>query len=302
LDFFREILFLLQNVPALAHRYEKQSFFAGAFLLVSIASALAKNNLFPPPSALGAFLKWISAGALVLTGLAFVLAFIDLAKDRLPFDDLVCTDITDDAYYHKPEEQTYELVQRCRCTNRTNASIRNFAPLQDGYYQDVPAWNVQYALIGRPSVQLDVIKPFEHEVRKNNFPGGNGFFYIYRANTEFNPPLPPGEGIDLIYGLSASGAAVEAGAFSSSGTVFARGVEYDTLNYYVTIHAPPGFEVKLSSFGVLDPSGIVLADETQRQRKPEVSASGGLLQWRVSLARRHLRYMVGYRFEAYGWH
>ncbi len=272
------------------------------FLVVSIAVTLIKNNFFASPSTQRTLLKWISTGSLALTGLAFVLAFIDLAKNRLPFDDLVCTDITDDAYYHRPEEKIYELVQRCRCTNRTHASIRNFAPLQDGYYEEIPTWNVQYGLIGRPPVELVVLKPFEHEVRKDNFPGGKGVFYLYRANAEFDPPLPPGEGIDLIYRLSASGAAVEAQAFSNSGTVFARGVEYDTLNYYVTIHAPPGFEVKLSAFGVLDPSGLLLPGETQRQKKPELSASGGLLQWRVSLARRHLRYMLSYRFEAYGWH
>ncbi|HEU5322977.1 MAG TPA: hypothetical protein VFX28_19385 [Methylomirabilota bacterium] len=300
MDFVREVWYVLQNVPAVAHRYQAHALWAAVTLVLSVASFALKSRLLGVGPKRRKVLKWVSAASAAVTAAVFVLAFVDLVRHRLPFDDLVCTDVAVDGYYRVPQDMAYELVERYRCSNRTGASIRNFAPLQDGYFEQVPAWKVEYTLIGRPAVQLVVHRSPGPEARKNTFPGGGATLYVYRASAEFEPALPPGESIDLVYRLSARGAPVEAAAFSHAGTVFARGVEYDTLSYHVTIHAPSGYEIRLRDWGVLDAGGRLVDAETRRQDAPRVSPAGGLLQWRVSLARRHLRYMLRYSLEAYG--
>ncbi len=300
MQFVREISFLLLNVPALAHRYQSQSVLAAVFLVLSAASILIKNRLVDDASTRRTWLKWIARTSLVLSVMMFVLAFIDLVKNRLSFDEIVCTDISDDAYYHVPEGKTYELVERFRCSNRTGASVRNLADLSDGFSERISSWTPEFKLLGRPSVALVIHKPSE-SLWKSNYAGGTGTIYLYRASAEFDPPLSPGAEFDLVSKLTAHGSPVETAAFSTSGTSFVQAVPYETLSYYVTIHAPPGFEIRLRNWGVIDQGGLLVADETQRQEKPNVSPSGGLLQWRVSLTRLNLRYMLSYWFEAYGW-
>jgi hypothetical protein len=299
-DFFQELWFIVVNVPNLAHRYQGESIWATASLVISIASTLIKNRLAESDAMRRDVLKWLSRASMGVTVLVFVLAFVDLARTRIPFDDIVCTEIAADAYYHAPGEKTYELVERYACSNRTNTSIRNFASLQDGYFERIPVWDVQYKLLGSPSVELVVRKRTEPELRRNNYPGGPEIVYYYGATAEFVPPLSAGAGIDLVYKLSAIGTEVEKAAFTKSGTVFARGVPYGTLRYSVTIHAPPGYEVKLRDWAVMDPSGRLIPEETQRQTGPRSTHSDGSLHWSVSLARRHVRYMLRYSLESYG--
>jgi hypothetical protein len=194
------------------------------------------------------------------------------------------------------------LVQRQKCNNRTDHSIRNFADIRDGYYQEIPRWDVQFALApNKDAVKLVAFGSSLHEERKN-YVGGPGTpttLYAYWQKTEFDPPLAEGADVDLAYKISARGAPVETGAFSRDATVFYRGVDYDTLHYYLTIHAPPGYQISLKDFGVLDSGGHHDSTETDRQEKPQVSASGELLEWHVTLARKHLRYMMKYEIQAY---
>jgi hypothetical protein len=296
--FLQEVWFAVQNTPALASRYEKHALFALFFFVVSVAARLVKNRFFSSSSRRRTALTWLSRTSLALTGLAFVLAFIDLVKNRLPFDDLVCTDVAVDAYYHSPRDQSYELIQRERCFNRTDHSVRNYADLRDGYYEKIPHWQVTPVLLSctarvkfAPIVRTD-------EERRNDI-GGARTLYFYRESAEFDPPLPSGSSYDLEYEISARGVPVDAAAFSNEGTVFYRGVDYDTLNYYLTIHAPSGYFIEMTDWGVFDSAGAKLSEETGRQKEPHVSVSGSLLEWRVSPARRHIRYMLKYRITSY---
>ena len=300
MEFLRELWFVLENVPSLAARYQKLSLWATVFLLLSVASVIVKNRFFASKRTEQTVLTFLSRTTTALTALVFVLAFVDLAKNRLPFDDLVCTDIGVDAYYHVPGDNQYELVQRQKCSNRTDHSIRNFVSLRDGYYERVPNWMAQSRLVSSSARIKFALLTRSEEERKNDI-GGSKTLYLYRQTAEFDPPLPSGGSIDLVYHLSASGAPIELSAFSDDGTVFYRGVDYDTLIYDLTIHAPVGYEVFLLDWGVMDSSGTRATDEIGRQTAPHVAASGGLLQWRVLLARKHLRYMLRYRFEPYGW-
>jgi hypothetical protein len=295
LDFLRELFFVLRNVPALAHRYKKQSIFAAIFLCLSIGSIMAKNGLFANDSTVKTVLQYLSWVGEALTALVFLLAFIDLARNRLSFSDLVCTSLSVDAYYHIPSEEIYELVQRECCRNRTGLAVRNFAEVSDGYYENVPSWTVNHQFSSAAKVKLKALTQTS-EARKNNF--GSGDVYFYRQPMEFEPPLPSGANIEVVCKITAKGAAVDASAFTD-GTVFYRGVDYDTLHYYMTIHAPVGYEVCLLDWGVFDSSGAKLSKETDNQEEPKVTFSGALLQWRVALARKHLRYMVKYRFDAF---
>lgn len=301
MQFLRELWFVLVNVPELAHRYQNHSVFASIFLAVGVITRLVKNQFFADASMQQTLLKWISISGFCLTGLAFLLAFVDLVEHRLSFDDLVCTDVSVDAYYYPPEGKLYELVKREKCRNRTESSIRNHATLRDGYYEHVPEWHVQSKLLEGPSVQF-IIQPISLGQRKdNNFPGSSKVIYLYQASGDFKPPLPSGTGYDLVYRISASGAPVEESAFSEDGTVFALGVDYDALKYTVAIHAPVGYKIHLWEHGVLDANGRLKQDETSRQEEPKVSPSGSLLVWTITLARKQLRYMLKYRFETYDW-
>lgn len=303
MQFLREIWFILQNTPALYHRYEKQFFFASLFMGLAILANLLKYRFVGNSANREKVLKWISGISLCLSVLVFLLAFVDLAKSRLPFDDLVCTDIGVDAYYYVPQDWHYELVQRQKCNNRTDHSIRNFADIRDGYYQEIPKWDAQFALApNKDNVKLAALGR-SYEERKN-YVGGPGTpttLFAYWQKTEFDPPLAEGSDIDLVYKISARGAPVEVGAFLSDGTVFYRGVDYDTLHYYLTIHAPSGYQIDLREFGVLDSGGHHDSTETDRQERPHVSASGELLEWHITLARKHLRYMMRYRIRPYAW-
>jgi hypothetical protein len=142
MDFVREILFLLRNVPTLAHRYQAESLWATTSLVLAIGTTLIKNNFLANAPVQARLLKWFSRISYAATALAFLFAFIDLAKARLPFDDMVCDSVAVDAYYQIPAARSYDLLERLRCTNRSHNSIRNFAPIQDGYYEKIPAWTV----------------------------------------------------------------------------------------------------------------------------------------------------------------
>lgn len=226
-----------------------------------------------------------------------MLAFVDLVRNRLPFDDLVCKEKTIDAYYHVPAEKSYETVVRMQCINRTNQPIKNFAPIQDGYYERIPNWKCQHGLLGSPQVNVVVHKANE-EIRESNLPGGAKTIYLYQASSEFKPPLPSGDRVDLLYRVLATGAAVEEAAFSDDGTMFVGGVDYATLTYIITVHAPPAHEIQLRDWGVINANDDKIPDETEHQKKAHICVSSGLLQWRVSLAKKHLRYMLKYRFKA----
>jgi hypothetical protein len=301
LKFLEELWLLLKNVPTLSHRYKKKSFFAAIFILLWVATTLVKNQLFASASLQAKLLTWTSRVSLALTGLVFVLAFVDLVKDSLPLDDLICTDFSHDAYYHLPAEQAYELVVREKCENRTDTPIRNLAAIGDGYCEKLGKWKIEYKLLGTPSVQLDIQTISEGVPRTNNFGGNANTIYCYRASAEFTPPLPSGSGFDLVYRISASGVPIEVSAFSIDGTLFANGVEYNTLRYHITIHAPQGYKIVLREWSVVDADGKPMEHENARQKKPVLDISGGLLQWRITLAKKHWRYKLRYRFEAYGW-
>jgi hypothetical protein len=297
-DFARELWFVIQHAPSLAHRYQAHALWAGVFLVLSMASMVAKTLVIAPVREM--LLKRISAVSSVVTATIFVLAFIDLAKTRLPFDDLVCESVAVDAYYHPPADRSYDLVERYRCSNRTSQPVRNLRAFQDGYYERIPTWSFTSKLLSPATVQLNLIRrSSEPDQRASNFQGGGDTLYVYGATMEFQPSLPSGEAFDLVYRMSAQGAPVEGAAFTNKGTVFARGVEYGTLDYYVTIHAPVGYAIQLRGWQVVDPDGHPIPDETNRQRRPTVTAGGNLLQWRVSLARRHLRYTLQYAFTPY---
>jgi len=143
-----------------------------------------------------------------------------------------------------------------------------------------------------------VVHKEHEEVRKSNFSGGAKTIYLYQANAEFQPPLPPGDRVDLLYEVLSTGTTVEEAAFSNDGTMFVGGVSYDTLTYIITVHAPPAHEIQLRDWGVINANGDKIPEETDHQKKARVCVSSGLLQWRVSLARKHLRYMLKYRFKA----
>lgn len=302
MQFLEELWLIIKAVPHLVHRYKKQSYFAAAFLILSIGSDLVKNKLFASASTTGTILTWTSRISLGLTVLLFLLAFIDLLKNRLSLNDLVCTKASVDAYYHEPAAQQYELVKRLQCSNRTGTPIRGFADIYDGYYEMVPDWTVQHALLEKPSIEFKLHTPPKYTVRKSNFPGSDKEIHFYEISSEFEPPLPAGAKFDLVYRILAKGAPIEQSAFTNNGTQFVVGVDYDTLNYQICIHAPMGFKISLRGYGVLDVEGIQIEHETSRQKKPEVSVSGSLLQWQIYVARKHLRYMLKYRFEPYGWH
>lgn len=297
LDFLRELFFVLRNVPALAHRYKRQSFFAVASLVLSAGSTLVKNGLFTEDSTTHAVLKWIAWAGMGLTAMLFCLAFIDIIKNRLSFNDLVSTSVSLDAYYHPLDEETYELVQCQHCINRTHMPVRNFAEISDGYYDDISSCTLDYRFDTTARTEL-VALTSSCEPRWDNF--GSRRLYVYRNTMEFSPPLQSSAGFDLIWKIIAKGGGVEAAAFDK-GTTFYRGVDYDTLQFYLTIHAPAGYEVCLLDWGVCDSSGSKLTEETGDQEKPQTAPSGALLQWRVSLARKHLRYMLRYRFDAHSW-
>jgi hypothetical protein len=301
LQFLQELWFVIKHVPELAQRYKKSSIVAALFLILSVASDLVKNRLFSSASIQATVLYWISVASLAFTGFVFLLAFVDLIKNRLHFVDLVCTNVAVDAYYHAPGEQAYELVTRLQGSNRTSASVRNFANLGDGYYEKISQWSVQHKLVSTPAVELLLHPLSSGDARANNFLSSQKTIFMYQNSAEFKPPLSKGSTFDLVYRISASGAPIEAAAFTTDGTLFALGVEYDTLRYHIAIHAPQDYKISLWESGVLDPNGAIIADETKRQKKPEVSISGSLLQWHISLAKKHLRYMLKFRFEAHGW-
>jgi hypothetical protein len=300
-QFLKELWLVLKAVPYLANRYKKQSYVAATTLLLALTSDLVKNKLFASASTTASVLTWTSRVSLGLTGLVFLLAFLDLMKNRLSLTDLVCANASVDAYYHEPKDQLYELVKRLECTNRTDLPIRSLASIRDGYYEEIPDWSIQHALLEKPSVELLIHMPSKGIPRGSNFPGGNKNIYFYEASAEFNPPLPVGSKFDLVYRITAKGTSIEELAFSNEGTLLAVGVDYDTLSYQINVHAPMGYKISLRVWGVVDANGIQNASETDRQKKPKVSTSGGLLQWQIYLAKRHLRYMLKYRFEPYGW-
>ena len=209
--FLSEVWFVIQHVPELAHRYENYAIFATVFLVLSLATKVAKSRLVSKEEQPKRLLKWLSAATWGLTVLVFALAFIDLVKDRLPFDDMVCTNISVDAYYHPPDEQTYDLIERAQCSNRTPNPIRNFAPLRDGYYQKLDHWTVQAALLNHPGSDFRLHSSEQPEERKNMLPHpGTDTLYLYQASAEFLPPVDSGADIDLVYKISAFGGHVEA--------------------------------------------------------------------------------------------
>jgi hypothetical protein len=294
MQFLKEVWFVLLSAPALYHSYEKNAIWAGVFLLISVTSFLIKHWL---PRWLG-ILVWGQRISLGLTCLLFILAFVDLAKSRLPFDELVCSDVAVDAYYHLPQEQSYELVQRQKCINRTDHPIRELRDLRDGYYEKIPDWRIDASVIqGPPGVKLGFFE--EDEGQYKNYVG-DPIVYLHWRKVEFDSPLPSGSDIDMVYRISAKGVPVEAQAFST-GTVFYRGVDYDTLIYHIAIHAPAGYRFDLMDWGVVDANGHRNASETERQEEPQVTGSGGDLEWRVILARKNLSYMMKYKIVEYSW-
>jgi hypothetical protein len=52
---------------------------------------------------------------------------------------------------------------------------------------------------------------------------------------------------------------------------------------------------------VVDANGHRNASETERQEEPQVTGSGGDLEWRVILARKNLSYMMKYKIVEYSW-
>jgi hypothetical protein len=288
MQFLKELWFVLLSAPALYHRYEKNAIWAALFLLISIASFLVEHWF---PRWVG-ILVWGRRASLGLSCLLFILAFVDLAKSRLPFDELVCSDIAVDAYYHLPEEKSYELVQRQQCMNRTDHPIRELHDLRDGYYEKIPDWKIDASVVQGPAgVRVAYFDTNESEYK--NYIGDQNV-YLYWRKVEFDPPLASGTDVDMVYRISAKGVPIEAQAFST-GTVFYRGVDYDTLTYRITIHAPPGYRFDLLDWGVVDSNGRRNSSETERQKDPRVKGSGGDLEWRVILARKNLSYMMKYK-------
>lgn len=294
MQFLKEIWFVLLNVPALYQRYEKQAIWAGIFFLLSVATFVLER-WFETHKTL---LMWTRRVSLGLTALLFILAFVDLAKSRLPFDDLVCSEVEVDAYYHLPEEKSYELVQRQRCMNRTDVAIRDLRDIRDGYYENIPEWRVDgHVVQGPEDVRLAFISGVKQHL--TNYVGQPDVSF-YRQQVEFNAPLPSGADVDMVYRISAKGVPVDAEAFSN-GTVWARSVDYDTLLYHLAIHAPAGFRFNLLEWGVVDRNGKRDSAETDRQKEPQLTGSGGQLEWHLVLARKNYSYMLKYRIAPYQW-
>lgn len=299
LDFLRELLFVLRNVPALAQRYKKRSVFAALTLCLSIGSMLAKHGLFATASTAQTVLQYIFWVGVGVTVLVFCLAFVDLIMNRLSFDDLVCTNVSVDAYYHVPSKGMYELVQHTHCCNRTGNPVSKLADVCDGYYQQLTSWAVKYSFKSASSAMLEIPTDPVREVIKNNYQSGE--VYFYHESARFNPPLQHGETGDIAYRMSAALAQIEASAFTGNGTVFYRGVDYPTLRYFVTIHAPAGYEVECLEWGVIDAGGRKLTKQTDDQAEPKIAPSQALLQWSVSLPKKHLRYMLKFKFNDRKW-
>lgn len=295
MQFLKEIWFALLNAPVLYERYEKKAILTVVFLLLSVATFLLEHWF----QTYKKLLVWIRRVSLVLTSLLFILAFVDLAKSRIPFDELVCSDVEVDAYYHLAEDKSYELVQRQQCINRTDHAIQDLRDIRDGYYEKIPDWRLDGQVFHGPAgVRLAFISEDQTHDYKSYV--GQANVYLYWRKVEFSPPLPSGADVDMVYRISARGVPVEAGAFSN-GTVFSRGVDYDTLLYNIAIHAPAGFRFDLQDWGVLGYDGRRDSAETDRQKEPQVTGSGGQLEWHLVLARKHVSYMLKYKIVPYEW-
>jgi len=294
MQFLKEIWFVLLSTPDLYHRYEKHTIWAALFLFLSIGTFLLEH-WFPTRREL---LVWARRVSLGVTALLFILALVDIAKSRLPFDELVCSDVAVDAYYHLPEDKAYELVQRQRCVNRTDHPIRALRELRDGYYEKISHWRVDGHVINGPAgVELSLLQD-DKALYKNYI--GDKDVYLFWRRAEFDSPLPSESEVDMVYRISAGGVPIEAEAFSN-GTVFYRGVDYDTLSFDLAIHAPAGYRFQLLDWGVADANGHRISSETERQKEPEVTGSGGHLEWHVVLARKELSYMMKYKISPYNW-
>lgn len=299
MEFLKEIWFLLKHVPAVASRYKKKSFWVILFAALSAISRLVKNNFFTSASTTHLSLHWLSLASLVLSGLVFVLAFIDLLRNRISLSDLVLTTVTADAYYHAPDENAYELVERLHYVNRTDGPIANLPMIQDGYTEPLQEFKFEYHLQHVPEMGLTT--HVENVDQRDSQIEGLGNLHLYRVSAAFAPALASGDDVDLFYRFSAKANRIEAAVFTPNGTVFARRVEYDTLLYCITIHAPQGYNAYLLGWEVKDADGAKKESETRRQEKPRVNEAKNLITWPVTLARKNLRYMLKYKFESYDW-
>lgn len=154
MEFWKEILFLLRHVPTVASRYKKRAVWMGILVALSVASRLVKNNFFASASTSKLVLHWTSFASLLIMGLLFALAFIDLLRNRVSLNDLILTTVTADAYYHQQDENAYELVEHHHYVNRTSNPISELPMIQDGYREQLQDWRFEYYMHHQPAINL----------------------------------------------------------------------------------------------------------------------------------------------------
>jgi hypothetical protein len=192
--------------------------------------------------------------------------------------------------------RAYDVIEISKCINRTDGPIREFSTFKDGYWTALDGWSASALMIAAEShtkARVEMPATSTHEVRQ--LPGGKTVHW-YQSTAVFDPSLAPGDYCTVECKMEARGD-VETEAFAVAGTEHARGVNFNTLVYKIAIYAPAGHKIVFQDARVPNADHEKDDSETKRQSKAKLNKDLTLLTWRVTLARKTLRYSLRYCFE-----
>ncbi len=290
-----EFYLLLRAAPGYAERYKKQTIIVTVFGVIWLITKFAGVPWFEKDPLTRELVGYASRTSFVISVLATGWAFLTLLAGRFPLDEIVCREVSVDAHYYPPNQRKYDVIELSKCINRTDGPIREFTTFRDGYWTALESWNVSAELIAsesHTSAHVEMSDASTHDVR--SLPGG-ATIHWYRRIAIFNPSLAAGDYCTVECKIEALGE-VETEAFNDTGTEFARGVSFNTLVYKIAIHAPNGYKIAFKDARVLNADHEEDSSETQRQAKAKLRKGQTLLKWRVTLARKALKYSLRYHF------
>jgi len=297
MKFLYELYLLVRAAPALADRYRNRWLIVIVSGAISIITKIAGSQWFKDNPEAKQILDQASQISAIITAVTAGWAFIALLMTRFPLDELVCREVKVDAHYYPPDVRAYDVIEISKCINRTDGPIREFSTFKDGYWTELDGWSASAQMIAAEShtnARIEMPAATTHEVRQ--LPGGGKTVHWYQRTAVFNPSLAPGDYCTVQCKMEARGD-VETEAFAVAGTEYARGVNFNTLVYKIAIHAPAGYKILFQDARVLNADHEEDDSETKRQSKAKLNKDLTLLTWRVTLARKTLRYSLRYRFE-----
>jgi len=280
-------------ISLIAKKYKERVLASTGLLIVSAISTFLSDSGFVETNTGYLVYQLLVYGPSFVVLVLILFSFGQVIVERQRRTGLYQDSLFLDCFYSS--ERKYWLQTRHSLRNVGKTPVSEFGGIKDGYLEYPSKFEVSGSIENNSKGRLFKLNPsadlFE---KKFDICNGQESFYSFESHAHFEPPVLPGESVNVAVVTYAEG--VEERVFTEQGTAFSWRLFYETSFLSICVHAPCGYTIELLASSITSETGEQIKEVANRFQFPKFLREKSLMVWELHFPRPHQRFGMRFRF------